>query len=156
MQDFEYHEDICELLSFTIDKEPEGIDLWPITSVSPSKYFADVNRQGEAGLGLTNIYCVREYGNEIIVRCAAKLGVVKNDYKNAMHKIDYGNFEKIIWRPYGHSKVHSFGSQNAVHKTKITATSSMVDERTFLIKYDVVGGTVTAAILTFLNQPANY
>ena len=155
MQDFEYHEDICELLSFTIDKEPEGVDLWPITSVSPSKYFADINRQGEAGLGLTNIYCVKEYGNEIIVRCAAKLGVIKNDSQNAVHKIDYGKFEKIIWRPYGHSKVHSFGSNNAVHKTKIMATSSMVDERTFLIKYDVVGDKVTAAILTFFNQPVN-
>jgi hypothetical protein len=149
LEDFKHPEDICELLSFSVEEEPEGVDLWPITSVYPSKYFADINRQKEAGLGLTNIYCLKEYGNDAIVRCAAKLGVVKDG------KINYGKFEKMIWRPYGHSKIHSFGSKNTVHKTKITATSCMIDERTFLVKYDVIGDKVTAAIFTFFNQPVN-
>ncbi|MCK4328568.1 hypothetical protein KAX02_01875 [candidate division WOR-3 bacterium] len=135
-------EDICDLLSFTVKNSSSGRDPWLLVSFEPSHYLGDMNRHEQAGLGLTTIYKVKEYGNEVILHCAAKLATVNGE------EVKYGKYDKITWMPFGCSKTHSF------KETKITATGAMIDANTFFVSYTDNGikSNSEIAIFTFLNE----
>jgi len=135
-------EDICDILSFSVKNRPLGRDPWLLVSAEPSHYIGDVNRHEDAGLGLTTVYKIKEYGNEVVLHCAAKLAVVRGE------ELNYGEFEEMRWMPFGCSKTHSF------ERAKITATASMIDSHTFFVGYTPEGvkSDEEIVIFTFFNE----